>query len=386
MIAVTPLLHEIIPHGWTRLALLETDATISRGYSENPAAAAVFREHMWRFTSDRSSPMSLWTSCFHSVGIGWTLHLQGRDWQTKAWYREIESPLDSCWILDAMIGETGQASALVSLTRPRSARPFTVDDVQRLDRLRPWLAHAFRPEAPNWARIGSARLGDDALMCAAGAPARSGQMILTGDEKIIFQTSDLEFLLRVLANEPGDHTRPSPPREKLPAPIQLLIRRIVGAANGVSNTPPRTQISTPYGLLTLEAKWLMPAGAIPEVVAKDPKSCLLAVTIELREQAVARAARILRECGATPAQLKVGIQLVLGKTRPAIADELGLKHSTVADLAKKLYQILDVRNATELGARIWLGEGRKEVQRSGLPRPPGYVAYGARKADMASLK
>jgi DNA-binding CsgD family transcriptional regulator len=113
--------------------------------------------------------------------------------------------------------------------------------------------------------------------------------------------------------------------------------------------------------LTLEAKWLMPAGAIPEVVAKDPKSCLLAVTIELREQAVARAARILRECGATPAQLKVGIQLVLGKTRPAIADELGLKHSTVADLAKKLYQILDVRNATELGARIWLGEGRKEV-------------------------
>ena len=129
----------------------------------------------------------------------------------------------------------------------------------------------------------------------------------------------------------------------------------------------------------------MPAGAIPEVVAKDPKSCLLAVTIELREQAVARAARILRECGATPAQLKVGIQLVLGKTRPAIADELGLKHSTVADLAKKLYQILDVRNATELGARIWLGKGRKEVQRSELPRPPGFVASGARKAHIASL-
>ena len=129
----------------------------------------------------------------------------------------------------------------------------------------------------------------------------------------------------------------------------------------------------------------MPAGAIPEVVAKDPKSCLLAVTIELREQAVARAARILRECGATPAQLKVGIQLVLGKTRPAIADELGLKHSTVADLAKKLYQILDVRNATELGARIWLGEDRKKVQRSELPRPPGFVASGAGKAHMASL-
>jgi hypothetical protein len=39
MIAVTPLLHEIIPHGWTRVALIEPDATLSRGYTENPAMA-----------------------------------------------------------------------------------------------------------------------------------------------------------------------------------------------------------------------------------------------------------------------------------------------------------------------------------------------------------
>ena len=34
------------------------------------------------------------------------------------------------------------------LTRPHGGRPFAVDDMQRLDRLRPWLAHAFRPHAP----------------------------------------------------------------------------------------------------------------------------------------------------------------------------------------------------------------------------------------------
>jgi hypothetical protein len=33
MIAVVPVLHEIIPHGWTRLGLLAPDATISSGYS-----------------------------------------------------------------------------------------------------------------------------------------------------------------------------------------------------------------------------------------------------------------------------------------------------------------------------------------------------------------
>jgi DNA-binding NarL/FixJ family response regulator len=79
------------------------------------------------------------------------------------------------------------------------------------------------------------------------------------------------------------------------------------------------------------------------------------VTIELREHAIAHAARVLRESGATPAQLKVGIELALGKTKPVIADELGIQFSSVDDLTKKLYQTLGVHNSTELGTKIWLG-------------------------------
>jgi len=117
------------------------------------------------------------------------------------------------------------------------------------------------------------------------------------------------------------------------------------------------QISTHYGAVALDAKWLMPAGAIPTDVVKDPKSCLIAVTIELREHALASAARVLRESGATPTQLKVGLALALGKPKPAIADKLGIKLTTVADLARKLYQTLDVHNAAELGAKVWLAAG-----------------------------
>jgi Magnesium chelatase, subunit ChlI C-terminal len=53
---------------------------------------------MWQFMDDTSSPMSVWTPCFHSVGIGWTLHLQVGGWLERAWYREVEGPLDSCWL------------------------------------------------------------------------------------------------------------------------------------------------------------------------------------------------------------------------------------------------------------------------------------------------
>jgi DNA-binding CsgD family transcriptional regulator len=186
----------------------------------------------------------------------------------------------------------------------------------------------------------------------AGAQVLSGETILTPDAKIVFQTPGLEFLLRrVLEDLPGNYTRHVPASDWLPAPILKLLQRIVCAANGTSNAPPRMRVSNAYGVVTLEAKWLVPKGVIPADVAKDPKSCLISVSIELREHTIAHAARVLQESGPTPSQMKIGIQLALGKNKPAIAEELGVQLSTVADLTRKLYQTLDVHNSTELGAR-----------------------------------
>jgi hypothetical protein len=107
--------------------------------------------------------------------------MQGRGWFDTAWYREIEFPLDSCWYLDAKIGHCGRTIGFVHLTRRRSARPFTVDDVQSLDRLRPWLAHAFRTP------LSDTPLMNGNMFGAAAAPLLIGQMIVTPASKIIFQ-------------------------------------------------------------------------------------------------------------------------------------------------------------------------------------------------------
>ncbi|MGB6174958.1 MAG: hypothetical protein WBF43_01150, partial [Methylocella sp.] len=251
MVAVAPVLHEIIPHGGSRLALVAPDATIITGYSENPESGAIFRERLWRFMDDPSSLMSLWVPGVRAVAIGWALHRQGGDYLESGYYREIEAPLDSCWILDAMIGDDGRTIAFVSLTRPRSARPFMADDVQLLDRLRPWLAHAFRRPLS-----GQAHQEDQAQLGMAGPTVLSGQVVATSDGRIVYQTSGLEPLLRIFAGEPTNYTRHVPVSDRLPAPILMLLRQITGAANGTSNTPPRMQVSTPFGVLTLEAKWL----------------------------------------------------------------------------------------------------------------------------------
>jgi hypothetical protein len=47
------LLHEIIPHGWSRMGLYESHATMGNGYSENPEWA-LYRERFWRFLNEPS--------------------------------------------------------------------------------------------------------------------------------------------------------------------------------------------------------------------------------------------------------------------------------------------------------------------------------------------
>jgi hypothetical protein len=123
MIAVTPLLHEIIPHGWSREWLCHADGSVGSTYAENPGTAALYREHMRSLMNDPSGILSLYIPAFKATAIGWRLHRQGRGWLESANYREVEAPFDSCWILDAMIGD-GRTIAGINLTRPRSARPF----------------------------------------------------------------------------------------------------------------------------------------------------------------------------------------------------------------------------------------------------------------------
>jgi len=270
MIAVAPLLHEIIPLGWSRMGFFESDATCTSSYAEN-REMALYRERFWELLNDPSNIIgSLYRPLFETIGIGWSLHRQGRGWLESDWYQEIEAPLDSCWCLEAMIGDGGRTIATAHLTRPRIARPFAVEDVQRLDRLRPWLAHAFRRSNSH-----NGRQGDETPISTAGAPVQSDQLILTADAKLVFQTPGLERRLRTLLGEPVVYKRYVPVSDNLPAPVLKLIRQITGAANGTSNTPPRMRISTAYGVLTLEAKWLVPTGTLPPDAAKDPKSCLV---------------------------------------------------------------------------------------------------------------
>ena len=89
------------------------------------------------------------------------------------------------------------------------------------------------------------------------APAifRSGDWALF----LVIQTAGLEHLLGNLASEPGNYTWHLPVRDRLPTPILKLLRRSGDVADGSLGEPRRMQVSTAGGILTLDAKWLVPA-------------------------------------------------------------------------------------------------------------------------------
>jgi hypothetical protein len=197
----------------------------------------------------------------------------------------------------------------------------------------------------------------DPTPCRVGAPVLSGEMISTSDGRLVFETASVGMLRAVIE---GDDWQPRTPtrtrRNDIPLPARKLVRRLAGTVNGEVLMPPHLQLPTACGTVALEAKWLIPVDAIPQDVARDPKGCLVSVRIDLYEHPIAHAARVLRDSGATPALVKVGVPLAMGKTKPEIARDLGIQPASVADYTKKLYQQLDVHNAAELGLKLWTGQ------------------------------
>src|SRR5215207_2599798 len=134
----------------------------------------------------------------------------------------------------------------------------------------------------------------------------------------------------------------SPSAETCRAWCAGSVQVLVETAHGESPRPPRAIARTPWGLVVVEASWLVPAHTDPVDVASHPLDVPIAVHLELLEHATAHVARVLREHGVSPSQVRVGVHLALGKPKPVIAKELGLKLSSVEDAARKLYERLDI--------------------------------------------
>jgi hypothetical protein len=80
MVAVVPLLHEIIPHGWTRMGLVAPDATITSTYGERPEAAALCRERLHTHLNDPTGVVGVTKRLYHNLDVHNPAELSTKIW------------------------------------------------------------------------------------------------------------------------------------------------------------------------------------------------------------------------------------------------------------------------------------------------------------------
>lgn len=348
MIALSAAVREVIPAAWTRMVLYDEQGAVTTAYAEHGDFTALAIERYPHFAeTEPSSIAALMLPAWRAAGVGWTLPRQNADYFHTGYYAEIERPVDGCWILDGFGHDGRRSIAGLQLSRPRSAKPFRNDDVALLESITPWFAHAFRD------RVAGDRAEDTADLFAANA-LQKATVILDADGHVLCRTAGIPQMFMMLNGSAEEIKAAAGTRaDGLPTIVQRVVRALKGTASGDAITPPRARVRTSWGTFCLEAVWLAPAGAGAADIVADRRSARIAVNIELREHIVAHAARVLRESGASPAQMRIGVLLATGRNKPQIAQELGIKASSVIDATRKLYARLNVRNTSELAMRFW---------------------------------
>jgi DNA-binding CsgD family transcriptional regulator len=361
LIAIARALHEVIHSGWNRIGMLGPRGTPRAGFSENLEYMPLALERLEMLAREPGSIASMVPDAYATGAVGMTLPAQNGTYLRSACYWDLERELDSCWLLDAMIQDDGgQTMAGLMMTRPRSAKPFNEDEATRLDRLRPWIAHALRER-----HACASDYADPTEPVYAAAGSIKAMAIVDGAGRIIYGSRGTNYLMYLCAGLTNDtNTLTSPRIRTAPAAVLAVIRRLQTTASEAWSAPPRATMTTPWGRLVIEASWMIPTAEDATEAARDPGGSPIAVNLELQEHAAAHAMRVLRSAGAPASQVRIGTMLALGRTKPEIAAELGLKISSVTDAVRKLYDRLDVHNTAQLSKMLWtVASGQSEVRR-----------------------
>lgn len=346
LMAIAAGLRDLIPSEWTRIALHDQHGTVTSGYAENGAFPALFAARFAQIAAaEPASIAALRIPAMRASGIGWTLHKQNADYLRSAYYNEFEREVDACWLLDAMVHDGTRSILGLMLSRPRSAKPFRDEDVLLLDRVRPWIAHAFRERGD---------VGDDRDHAPGLSPLHKAMVVANAAGEVLFRSAESEQLFMMLNGtslQVGKHSGAYAP--ETPSAVRRVVHDLIEGATSHTGAPPRVSIETAWGLICVEAVWLASHGVTARDVVANHGSVQIGVTIELREYAVPYVARVLRIKGASPGQVRIGVLLATGMTKPAIAKELGIKASSVVDGTRRIYERLEVRNAAELGMKLF---------------------------------
>jgi DNA-binding CsgD family transcriptional regulator len=344
------LLRGIVPADWAGGGLFLDGGRPGPGYGEHDAFHAIASR--WHIECAADFGEGLTPEAMGRVDrVGQTLPLQKAGYEASPVYQKVFRPAGIKWFLDiTVIGANGPLAGLMLMRTP-SRPPFNEQDCQRLEPVRTLLVSA-HSAARRRARLPTTEVA------LAPVPAATEHILLGPDGRLAAVSARAERLLYLLAAEDLDIADLGMTPQRV---VERAIAELIGARRAAAPTTgekART-LHNGFGAFTLGLRSLGDKSLskdIPDayhVLAAMPDAeSRMMVEIRYYEPIALHLARGMRMAGLTPAQVHVGTLLGMGRTKPEIARDIGVKPSTIDDTVRKLYERLDVHSAVELAWRF----------------------------------
>ena len=333
MPSILQSLHDLIGSDSNAFYWSTTPGRITNAYSEEPMPrdiAALFYDEFLNNPKRPDSAIHLGTLMRPGQIVGNSTQLFPAAFYGTDNYNLIWRPLRRKALLWARFQDRNGNFHCITLRRLIRESPFSNQDEQRLAQLVPYLRYT---------------LGADGYNNDENADQGESGLIIADEKGAVRYHSEQGKKLLLLAAHPTVSTGTVDWRmhDTLPMRIRQLCLRVYGISAGQHVSPPQAVIKNPWGEFVFRAHLL-------DAVANE--QWLFGITIQHRVPLALKLMATMKLLNLSARQKEICLLLAQGKSHGAIATQLTVRATTVADHVQKIYYKLGVHNHSELLKRL----------------------------------
>ena len=283
---------------------------------------------------DRTLPINFAATMLTGRSVGNLLPLFKDEFYRGDLYNLIYRPYNLHHAIDGIVRAAPNARGMGALVLGRSHRqpPFSLAEMETLNRLLPYVAHAFHGAD----QFQKASAGDDFT-----DSGDSGMVILNGRGQIMHISAKARQVLYLATHSSvGNEGIPDATAQQ----SQLLMTSVYDNLNRIfqeKDVPaPVVHRQSPWGRFVFRGYWLDPL--------ETSAGALVGVTVQQQEPMTLVMMRKMHAAGLSEKQKEICLLLRQNLSFATIATRLRISHATAKDYADRIYRKLDVHTREEM--------------------------------------
>lgn len=340
-------LHGLVPSGSNIFAWAGTAGEISNVYTEHPGWVHMGPLYFSEFYERREREVILTFSESMRLRDGPAvrhvdsfLKVDRREFLRSALFNEVLRQVDDHQRLFFAVREGARGLGSILLGRGQHDPPFTKDEAKSLELIAPHIAHALAPRANLDVELADT---DEEGLIVAGLDARILHLTPQA-ERLLLLSCYPQFSPDMRLRDAGRFVLP-PPVVRICQNLARAFKERLAEDLWERLAPPVWHHRNVWGGFTFRAYWL----TAPEAGGAPP---LLGVTVHRQEPLPLRFSRRMDDLPLSARESEACLLLVAGHSRTTIAEKLGVSQHTAISHCRNIYAKLDVRNRTELAAKV----------------------------------